>query len=116
MTQGATPAPSTTAANQNNGDTVTPPKAHRRTLGVHMGGHARQFRGMSDRPRKRPTDANKLAKSIVDIATGDADEKRADAAKSQGGKKGAAKRAATLTPEQRSEIASIAATARWKKS
>jgi hypothetical protein len=68
---------------------------------------------------KRPRDPNQLAKSIIDIATGEKPElpesgftKRAKA----GGVKGGPARAATLTPEQRSEIARAAAEARWKKS
>ena len=70
-----------------------------------------------DRP-KRPRDMNQLAKRIVDLATGEADEtptpreKRARKA----GKVGGPARAATLTPERRSEIARLAAEARWKKS
>ena len=73
---------------------------------------------MADQKPKRPADMNKLAKSIVDIATGQDDdtptfnEKRA----SKAGKVGGAARAAALTAAQRSEIASIAAQARWKKS
>ncbi len=35
---------------------------------------------------------------------------------SKGGEKGGKARALSLTPEQRSEIASVAAAARWKKS
>jgi hypothetical protein len=68
---------------------------------------------------KRPRDPNQLAKSIIDIATGQSLEpaetgftKRAKA----GGAKGGPARAALLTPEQRSEIARAAAEARWKKS
>jgi hypothetical protein len=68
---------------------------------------------------KRPRDANELAKSIIDIATGQIAElaetgftKRARA----GGAKGGPARAKALTPEQRSEIARAAAIARWKKS
>jgi hypothetical protein len=71
---------------------------------------------------KRPRDPNQLAKSIIDIATGekpDAPEpaesgltKRAKA----GGAKGGPARARALTPEQRSEIARAASAARWKKS
>ena len=37
-------------------------------------------------------------------------------AESKGGEKGGKARALDLTPEQRSEIASVAAAARWKKS
>jgi len=68
---------------------------------------------------KRPRDPNQLAKLIADIATGEASEpkqttfeKRASTA----GAKGGPARAKALTPAQRSEIASIAASARWKKS
>jgi hypothetical protein len=68
---------------------------------------------------KRPRDPNQLAKAIVDIATGDGEHapelpmpvKRAKA----GGEKGGPARAKSLTPKQRSEIASLAAQARWKK-
>jgi hypothetical protein len=66
----------------------------------------------------RPRDPNQLAKLITDIATGDVSEpepstfaKRASTA----GTKGGPARAKALTPAQRSEIASIAASARWKK-
>jgi hypothetical protein len=70
---------------------------------------------------KRPRDTNKLAKSIIDIATGQVQKpepsesgftKRAKA----GGIKGGPARARALTPEQRSEIARAASAARWKKS
>jgi hypothetical protein len=67
---------------------------------------------------KRPRDPNQLAKSIVDIATGQTAgpsdsgfTKRAKA----GGKSGGPARARALTPEQRSEIARAAAAARWKR-
>jgi len=70
-------------------------------------------------PPKRPRDPNQLAKSIIDIATGNVEAapetgltKRARA----GGNKGGPARSAALTPEQRSEIARAAAEARWKKS
>lgn len=70
------------------------------------------------KPPKRPRDPNQLAKAIVDVATGEADRsvetptvQRAKAA----GAKGGPARAKALTPVQRSEIASVAAQARWKK-
>jgi len=70
------------------------------------------------KPPKRPRDPNQLAKMIVDIATGEgepaevpANERRARTA----GQKGGPARAKALTPKQRSEIASAAAQARWKK-
>jgi hypothetical protein len=68
---------------------------------------------------KRPRDPAQLAKFIVDVATGSVEAepetgltKRARA----GGRKGGPARSATLTPQQRSEIARAAAEARWKKS
>jgi S-ribosylhomocysteine lyase LuxS involved in autoinducer biosynthesis len=60
---------------------------------------------------KRPRDANQLAKSIVDLATGQAEDKVPMESKRKGGNA----RAKALTATQRSEIASIAAQARWKK-
>lgn len=70
---------------------------------------------MTDKP-KRPRDANQLAKFIVDVATGDHDPDVLQEDTDQSAKsKGAKARARSLNPEQRSEIASIAATARWKK-
>ena len=66
----------------------------------------------------RPRDPIQLGKLIVDIATGQVEEpeeskavKRARGA----GKKGGPARAASLTPEQGSEISRVAAAARWKK-
>ena len=72
---------------------------------------------MTDRP-KRPRDANQLAKFIVDLATGEttdlAPEAKAEGQR-RGGLIGGKARSASLTPEQRVEIARVAATARWKK-
>jgi hypothetical protein len=73
---------------------------------------------------KRPVDVNQLAKSIVDIATGESkdtllnnDGKNAAAVAlgRLGGLKGGKARAKSLTPKKRSDIAKKAATARWKK-
>lgn len=69
---------------------------------------------MTDKP-KRPRDANQLAKFIVDVATGDHVVNDAPAPQSIGGKVGGARRAQVLSPDQRSEIARVAAAARWKK-
>jgi hypothetical protein len=69
---------------------------------------------MSDKP-KRPRDANQLAKSIVDIATGEDREKEKAKGQVKGGEIGGRRRAEVLTPEQRSDIARAAAQARWKK-
>ena len=70
---------------------------------------------------KLPADANKRAKSIVDIATGGnaettpQDEVKAAAALGRlGGLKGGKARAKSLSAKKRSEIAKKAAAARWK--
>ena len=72
--------------------------------------------------KKRPTDTNVRAKSIVDIATGktsarikpeDAIKAAAAALGRMGGLRGGKARAASLTPKKRSEIAKKAALARW---
>ena len=70
---------------------------------------------MTDKP-KRPRDANQLAKFILDVATGDAEASPPPAPQAKGGKIGGARRAERLTEQQRSEIARLAAAARWKKS
>lgn len=80
---------------------------------------------MPDRSSKRPTDPNELAKLMADIATGEVkdtyvaqkDNKNpaAVALGRLGGKKGGSARAASLTPEQRRNIAERAAAARWAK-
>ena len=67
---------------------------------------------------KRPRDPNQLAKLMVDIATGEEHDAEATVfteRASKAGTKGGPARAASLTPEQRSEIARVAASARWKK-
>lgn len=71
---------------------------------------------MAMRP-KRPRDPNQLAKLIVELATGQASDQESKKAVSGrlGGRKGGAARAKRLTPQQRAEIARIAAEARWKK-
>jgi len=77
----------------------------------------------SSKPKRRPRDANQLAHRIVQEATGEAPVEPADDGKDpaavslgrRGGLKGGKARAAKLTPEERSEIASKAAKARWKK-
>lgn len=76
---------------------------------------------MTGKAPKRPRDVNQLAKSIVDVATGNAltiDEGKDPAAVSlgrRGGQKGGRARAERLTAEQRAEIARSAAAARWRK-
>ena len=73
---------------------------------------------------KRPRDVNRLAKRIVDLSVGEAEEEKPDdsgkdpaavALGRKGGLKGGRARAESLTPEKRSEIAKKAAAARWSK-
>ena len=71
---------------------------------------------MTEKHPKRPRDPNQLARSIVDLATGEAEDKKPLASARKGGLKGSKARMKALTPEQRSEIARTAAAARWKKS
>jgi len=80
---------------------------------------------MQKRSRKRESDPNRLAKSIVDQAVTDEqlrakalEEGKNPAAVSLGrlgGLKGGKARAASLSAEQRSEIAKKAAGARWQR-
>lgn len=76
--------------------------------------------------KKRPQDANQLAKAIVDIATGETSDNapmpvahgKDPAAVSlgrRGGLKGGRARAAKLDAEERQAIARRAASARWSK-
>ena len=78
-------------------------------------------KGYDDHP-KRPRDPNQLAKSIIDIATGEKpdrdptpEEQGKDPAAVAMGKKGGAARAAGMTAEKRSEIAKKAAQKRWQE-
>lgn len=71
---------------------------------------------------KRPRDPNQLAKSIIDIATGQKpdrdptpEEQGKDPAAVAMGKRGGAARAASMSPERRAEIARKAAANRWQK-
>ena len=69
---------------------------------------------------KRPRDPNQLAKTILDVAVGNIEDKASPSKRKipkgrSGGLKGGKSRSATLTPEQRHEIAKLAARARWKK-
>jgi hypothetical protein len=73
-------------------------------------------------PSKRPRDPNQLAKMIVDMSTGVIEEDAASkkrkrpTAQRAGGLAGGKSRAKKLTPEERRDIARLAAQARWKKS
>jgi hypothetical protein len=73
---------------------------------------------------KRPRDTNQLAKMIVAIVTGEAEDApssddgkdlAAVALGRKGGLKGGKARAEKLTPAKRSAIAKKAAKARWEK-
>lgn len=76
---------------------------------------------MPDRSSNRPRDVNKLARRLVDEATGEAPQYDPDEGKDpaavalgrRGGLKGGKARAAKLTPDERSEAARKAAQARW---
>lgn len=69
---------------------------------------------------KRPADVIGNAVHVMRIATGQIEdvtpEKEGKAAARKGGLRGGRARAKALTSQQRSEIARIAADARWKKS
>jgi hypothetical protein len=72
--------------------------------------------------RKRPRDPAQLAKLIVDIATGEVEdrpptpeEQGKDPAAAALGRKGGKARAESMTSEKRSEIAKHAAQKRWQK-
>lgn len=72
---------------------------------------------------KRPRDTNQLAKHIVDLSIGKAEEDKesgknpaAVALGRLGGQKGGAARAKKLSKKRRKEIAKKAAKARWDKS
>jgi hypothetical protein len=65
---------------------------------------------------KRPADAIGAAIKVARLATGEIEEDVGQAPKrAKGGRKGGPARARSLTPEQRSDIARVAAGARWKK-
>lgn len=71
---------------------------------------------------KRPRDPNQLAKSIIDIATGEKpdrdptpEEQGKDPAAVALGKKGGKARAVAMTPDRRAEIARKGAAKRWSR-
>jgi hypothetical protein len=76
----------------------------------------------SPKGAQRPRDTNQLAKLMVDILTGQVEdreptpeERGVDPAASAMGKKGGPARAASMTSERRREIARKAAQKRWQK-
>jgi hypothetical protein len=71
---------------------------------------------MAERRLKRPRDPIQLGKLIVDIATGQVEDRvedDRDSAAAELGRKGGKARAERLTPEERREIAKKAARKRW---
>ncbi len=72
---------------------------------------------------KRPRDPNQLARLVVQIATGEVEDKAPErqrnakfgALSDLGAAKGGHARAKTLSPRKRRQIASAAARARWTK-
>ena len=73
---------------------------------------------MATKRLPRPRDPAQLAKLIVDIATGEVEDRvddGRDSAAADLGRKGGKARAAAMTPERRAEIARKAAAKRWQK-
>ena len=77
--------------------------------------------GGRSRP-KRPRDPNQLAKRILEIATGEREDREPtpeeqgkDPAAAAMGRKGGKARANRMSPEKRTEIARKAAAKRWNK-
>jgi len=82
---------------------------------------------MTEKRLKRPRDPVELGKLIGDILTGQIEDNRPETSDDpskdkaavalgrKGGLKGGRARAASMTPEQRAEIARKAAKARWEK-
>jgi hypothetical protein len=68
----------------------------------------------SPKGHKRPADVISNAVLVMNIATGEAEE-TTPSRRRAGGVKGGPARARALTPDQRSDMARVAATARWKK-
>ena len=77
---------------------------------------------MPENRRKRPRDPAQLAKLMIDIASGEVEdrpptpeEQGKDPAAAAMGRKGGAARAAKLSSEERAQIAKRAAEKRWKR-
>ena len=93
---------------------------------LEIGLHVAHTRIMPDKRLKRPRDPAQLAKLMIDIASGEVEDREptpeeqgkdpaAVALGRKGGLKGGKARADSLSPKQRSEIAQKAAKARWSK-
>jgi len=81
---------------------------------------------MADKHPKRPRDFSQAAKLVIDIASGQVEDRKptpeeqgkdpaAVSLGRKGGLKGGKARSAKMTAKQRSEIAQKAAKARWSK-
>ena len=62
---------------------------------------------------RRPADVVGNAVRVMKVATGEIEERPAKGV--SGGRRGGKERAAALSPEERRDIAKVAAKARWKK-
>jgi hypothetical protein len=76
---------------------------------------------VSNSTRKRPRDPSQLGKFIVDVATGQVEDRQPtleqegkDPAAAALGRKGGKARAAKMSPERRAEIARQGAAKRWR--
>ena len=67
------------------------------------------------RGERRPADVIGNAVKVMRIATGEEEEALGDETKRKAGQTGSRRRTMALSPEQRSEIARAAASARWKR-
>lgn len=74
-----------------------------------------------NKPPKRPRDFSQAAKLVIDVATGQVEDREPtpqeqgkDPAAAALGRKGGKARAAQMSPERRAEIARKAAKSRWK--
>jgi hypothetical protein len=74
------------------------------------------------KPRKRPMDFSQAAKLVIDVATGQVEDREPtpeeqgkDPAAAALGRKGGEARAKAMTPERRADIARKAASKRWQK-
>ena len=77
---------------------------------------------MTAKPPKRPRDFSQAAKFVVDVATGQAEDRQPtpeergkDPAAAAMGRKGGAARAKSMTAKRRAEIAKRAAQKRWSE-
>lgn len=84
-------------------------------------GLSRHTASMPEKHPKRPRDPAQLAKLMIDIASGEVEDREPtpeeqgkDPAAAALGRKGGAARAAKMSPERRAEIARQGAAKRWR--